>query len=80
MKAFVNDGAARVIETPNPTPAANEVLVRVLTAGICKTDVEIIKGYMGFQGVLDHEFVGIVEKSPHSDLVGALLELRRRIP
>jgi threonine dehydrogenase-like Zn-dependent dehydrogenase len=33
-------------------------------AGICNTDVEITKGYLGFHGVLGHEFVGIVEKAP----------------
>ncbi len=40
----------------------NESLVRVLRAGICNTDLEIVKGYMGFRGVLGHEFVGIVEE------------------
>ncbi len=46
----------------------NESLVRVLRAGICNTDLEIVKGYMGFRGVLGHEFVGIVEEG---DLRGA---------
>ena len=36
-------------------------LIRVLRAGICNTDLEILQGYMGFTGVLGHEFVGIVE-------------------
>lgn len=27
-------------------------------AGICRTDLEIVRGYMGFRGVLGHEFVG----------------------
>lgn len=34
------------------------VRVRTLVAGICNTDLEIARGYMGFQGVLGHEFVG----------------------
>ena len=42
-------------------PVAGEVLVRVLKAGICETDLQLIQGYMGFQGVLGHEFVGIAE-------------------
>ena len=45
---------------PVPIPGAEEALVRVLRAGICNTDLEILKGYMGFQGVLGHEFVGQV--------------------
>ncbi len=35
--------------------------MRVTRAGICNTDLELIKGYMGFRGVLGHEFVGVVE-------------------
>lgn len=44
-----------------PTPTAGEVLVRVIAAGVCSTDLEIIRGYMDFSGVLGHEFVGVVE-------------------
>lgn len=49
---------------PQPKPGADEVLIAVETAGICSTDMEITKGYMGFSGVLGHEFVGTVEKGP----------------
>jgi threonine dehydrogenase-like Zn-dependent dehydrogenase len=44
-----------------PELQPGEALIRVLQAGICNTDLEIIRGYMHFQGVLGHEFVGIVE-------------------
>lgn len=46
---------------PMPTPVNGEALIRVLLAGICNTDLEITRGYLAFQGVLGHEFVGIVE-------------------
>lgn len=49
---------------PLPTLADGEVLVRVLRAGICETDLQLIRGYMGFRGVLGHEFVGIAESGP----------------
>lgn len=49
---------------PDPSPAAGEVLVAVKLAGICATDLEIVKGYMGFTGVLGHEFVGTVTSGP----------------
>lgn len=49
---------------PEPRPAPGEALIRVLLAGICRTDQELVKGYMGFDGVLGHEFVGRVEASP----------------
>jgi alcohol dehydrogenase len=46
-----------------PVPRGkNEALIRPLLVGICKTDLELVKGYMGFRGVLGHEFVGIVEE------------------
>ncbi|MBI2179025.1 MAG: alcohol dehydrogenase catalytic domain-containing protein [Candidatus Tectomicrobia bacterium] len=48
-------------EVPEPRPGPGEALVRVRLAGICATDLEILKGYMGFRGVPGHEFVGVVE-------------------
>ena len=47
-----------------------DTLVRVTRAGICATDLEITRGYMGFTGVLGHEFVGVVVSSPDKNLVG----------
>ena len=44
-----------------PVRKENEALIRVKRAGICNTDLEIIKGYSNFQNVLGHEFVGIIE-------------------
>lgn len=41
-----------------------EARIRVLLAGICSTDLEIIQGYMGFKDILGHEFFGVVEASP----------------
>jgi threonine dehydrogenase-like Zn-dependent dehydrogenase len=49
---------------PTPTPGDSEVLVRVLRAGVCETDLQLIRGYMGFNGVLGHEFVGVAEAGP----------------
>lgn len=49
---------------PVPESIGDEVLVRVLGAGICETDLQLIRGYMGFQGVLGHEFVGVAESGP----------------
>ena len=38
--------------------------MRVSRAGVCETDLQLIKGYMGFRGVLGHEFVGVAESGP----------------
>jgi threonine dehydrogenase-like Zn-dependent dehydrogenase len=55
---------------PEPAPIDGDTLLRVVQAGVCATDLEITKGYMGFRGVLGHEFVAEVVSSPNKDLVG----------
>lgn len=45
---------------PEPTAAGQEALIRVRLAGICNTDLELVRGYMQYAGVLGHEFVGEV--------------------
>lgn len=60
MKALVFDGKLKVTEVPAPRPGEDEVLVRIHYSAICNTDLEIIKGYMGFNGIPGHEFVGEV--------------------
>lgn len=63
MKAVVFDNKLKLDNNyPKPMPQKGEALIRVSLAGICNTDYEITKGYMGYVGVLGHEFVGIVEE------------------
>ena len=50
-----------------PTPKENEALIKVKLVGICNTDYEITKGYMGYNGILGHEFVGVVEEINSED-------------
>lgn len=47
-----------------PVLDANEVLIQTNLAGICATDLEMVKGYYSFTGVLGHEFVGTVVDAP----------------
>jgi alcohol dehydrogenase len=47
-----------------------EARVRVRLAGVCATDLELVKGYMGFEGTLGHEWVGEVEDAPDAAWVG----------
>lgn len=44
--------------------------MRVRLAGICNTDLELVRGYMNFRGVLGHEFVGEVVAGPDPTWVG----------
>lgn len=63
MKAVIFDSELKFVEDhPVPEPSENEALIRVSMAGICNTDLEIINGYMGFQGIIGHEFAGVVER------------------
>ncbi len=48
-------------DAPLPEVRDGEVRVRVRCAGICETDVQLIRGYMEFRGTLGHEFVGVAE-------------------
>jgi threonine dehydrogenase-like Zn-dependent dehydrogenase len=52
-----------VSDVANPE-ANGEALVRVTLSGICNTDLEITRGYAGFQGTIGHEFVGVIESLP----------------
>ncbi len=64
MRALVRRETGLVLERdyPVPAPADGEALIRILLAGICNTDLEITRGYLDFQGVPGHEFVGMVEE------------------
>jgi threonine dehydrogenase-like Zn-dependent dehydrogenase len=62
MQALVlNQGLSYRTDVLKPEPKADEALIRLSLAGICATDLELVKGYAGFSGIIGHEFVGVVE-------------------
>jgi threonine dehydrogenase-like Zn-dependent dehydrogenase len=64
VRALVLDSNSTLSLRDRPRPAAgNECVIRVTAAGICGTDLELLRGYAGFSGVPGHEFVGIVEEA-----------------
>lgn len=66
MQALVLQGGQLTYQAQwrQPGPGPGEALIRVSLAGICSTDLEMVKGYAGgFNGVLGHEFVGVVEQT-----------------
>lgn len=68
MKAIVFDETLKLENNyEKPVPKKDEALIKVVMAGICNTDYEITKGYMGHKGILGHEFVGIVEEINSDD-------------
>ena len=62
-------------DLPIPKPPSGEALVRVLQAGICNTDLELLRGYYPYTGIIGHEFVGVVESAPE-DLANKLVNKR----
>jgi threonine dehydrogenase-like Zn-dependent dehydrogenase len=64
-------------DVPEPKPAADDALVRVVEAGVCATDVEIHQGLYGEAPpgseflVLGHENLGVVESAPAGSIVAA---------
>jgi threonine dehydrogenase-like Zn-dependent dehydrogenase len=65
-----------VSDVPKPL-TDGEALVRVTLSGICNTDLEIARGYAGFEGTIGHEFVGVIEEVSND---GALARPSRRAP
>ena len=71
MKAlFLKKGRLVIKTLSKPSPLENEALIKVLKAGICNTDLELTEGYMRFEGILGHEFVGRVAKAADSKWLG----------
>ena len=73
MAALTFDGQALHIATNRETPPLppGEARIRLRLGGICRTDLEITRGYLQFSGVLGHEFVGDVVESSSPSLQGA---------
>jgi threonine dehydrogenase-like Zn-dependent dehydrogenase len=71
MKAVLLKGRSiHIEERLVPVPKEGEALVKVIKAGICNTDLELVKGYMDFEGILGHEFVGRVVETSEKEWVG----------
>ena len=63
MLAFKTDrNKLRLAAAPIPKPRSGWALLAVRLAGICNTDVEILRGYHNFHGIPGHEFVGEVKE------------------
>ena len=65
--SMIDDGGSRMVGATGGRPltgAGAVALIKVHLAGVCSTDLQILKGYMGFTGVPGHEFVGSVVDGP----------------
>jgi threonine dehydrogenase-like Zn-dependent dehydrogenase len=70
MLALFFNGTLKLQEMPAPLVRPGEVLIRITLAGICGTDLEVLKGYHDFTGIPGHEFVGVVADPGDSPWLG----------
>ena len=69
ISVHIEAGRIEVVERDIPQRPENFALFRLLTGGICNTDLELQRGYYGFTGTPGHEFVGEVVESDSANLV-----------
>jgi alcohol dehydrogenase len=61
---------ASIRKVPSPRRQEGYAVIRLLCAGICNTDLELLRGYYNFSGIPGHEFVGEVVAADSSELLG----------
>ena len=70
MRALALTPSGPVVREQPLADRPGEATIRMVVGGVCATDLELVKGYMGFEGVLGHEWVGVVEESPDPAWIG----------
>jgi 2-desacetyl-2-hydroxyethyl bacteriochlorophyllide A dehydrogenase len=70
LAVHLKDGNVEIVERDLPRVPPGFALIELLYAGICNTDLELQRGYYGFEGTPGHEFVGKVVESENLSLRG----------
>ena len=70
IAVHIENRRTSIVRVPRPRRPAGYSLIRLLSAGICNTDLELLRGYYNFSGTPGHEFVGEVVASDNSSLTG----------
>src|SRR5678816_2944314 len=70
LSVHLENGRVEVQDVPVPSRPPGFALIRLLSAGICNTDLELQRGYYGFAGVPGHEFAGEVAAADTPSLLG----------
>ena len=66
---WLEDNRISLRNIPQPHKA-NEALIKIRKAGICSTDLELVKGYYPYTGVIGHEFIGEVIEADEPSWMG----------
>src|SRR5947209_5395981 len=70
LSVHLENGGVELRDTPRPVRPAGFALIRLLAGGICNTDLELQRGYYGFNGTPGHEFVGDVVAADDQHWIG----------
>jgi threonine dehydrogenase-like Zn-dependent dehydrogenase len=70
IAVHLENGRVAVRQLPLPRRPQGFALIRLMCAGICNTDLELLRGYYGFSGIPGHEFVGEVISAGTPRLMG----------
>jgi len=68
-QAALEERPLKLVEVPTPDPQDNEVRIKILMSGVCRTDIHIAEGDLPLQKsplILGHEIVGVVDTDPVS--------------
>ena len=70
LSVHLEDGRVEMRRRPRPRRRPGYALIRLITAGVCNTDLELQRGYYQFRGTPGHEFVGEVVEADNQALLG----------
>lgn len=70
MKALWLENKAISLRIVSQSRQPDEALIKIHKAGICSTDLELVKGYYPYTGILGHEFVGKVVEAQDASWIG----------
>ncbi len=70
LSVHLENGRVEIRRRPRPRRREGYALIRLITAGICNTDLELQRGYYHFRGTPGHEFVGEVVEADTPKLIG----------
>ncbi len=70
IAVHLSAGRVSVQKVAKPRRPDGFAVIRLLMGGICNTDLELQRGYYGFEGIPGHEFVGEVTEADDDALIG----------
>ncbi len=70
LAVHIERGKVSVRDQMKPKRGKSQAILRLITGGICNTDLELVRGYYSFKGTPGHEFVAEVVDADSKKWVG----------